>query len=146
MKLLDGLHSDMVERSKRLNDLAFKKRASNWLLTIPMEEEGYMLDKQLFRDLISTRYGLQLKRLSCKCECGSSFDFQHVLCCRKEVFISLRHNGLRSIVAKLLDEVCRDVAVEPRLTPPSGEQFKRKSTNTRVESLIKTLSCSFFYV
>ena len=39
-------------------------------------------------------------------------------------------NDVRDFTADLLSDVCKDVAVEPLLTPLSGEKFKYKTANT----------------
>ena len=41
----------------RTNDLNQETRASAWLTTLPLKQEGYALTKQLFWDLIRIRYG-----------------------------------------------------------------------------------------
>jgi len=50
--------------------------------------------------------------------------------CKKGGFISCRHNEIRDILAKLLDEVCRDVDIEPALLPLTGENFNKTSNST----------------
>ena len=76
----------------KLNELACAKGASSWLTLLPIADEGYDLNKELFWDLIRIRYGYQLKRMPTTCECGSSFDLQHALSCKKGGFVSLQHN------------------------------------------------------
>ena len=75
------------------------------------------------------RYGWQLKRLPGSCECGSSFDIDHALSCKKGGFVSLRHNHLRNITAKWLTECCKDVKVEPLLQPLTGESLPHSNTS-----------------
>ena len=72
-------------------------------------------------DLIRIRNGWILTRLPTNCECGTKFDIQHALSCKKGGFISLRHNHLRNITAVLLREVCKDIRVEPQLQQLTGE-------------------------
>ena len=55
-------------------------------------------------------------------------DLQHALSCKKGGFVSLRHNHLRNITSSLLQEVCKDVSVEPHLQKLSGETFEIKTT------------------
>ena len=38
-------------------DLAREKGASTWLTVLPIEEHGFILHKQAFRDAIALRYG-----------------------------------------------------------------------------------------
>ena len=77
--------------------------------TLPIKDEGFHVNKQSFWDLIRIRYGYQLTRLPSTCVRGSSFDLDHALSCKKGGFVTLRHNSLRDLTAKMLDEVCTDV-------------------------------------
>ena len=86
-------------------------------------EPGYMLNKQTFFDLIHIRYGWKLSQLPETCECGSMFNVDHALSCKKDGFVSLRHNQIRDITAKLLRKICYDVHVEPLLQVLTGEKF-----------------------
>ena len=118
----------------KLNELACAKGASSWLTSLPLAEEGYELHKDLFWDLIRLRYGFQLRRVPTKCECGSSFDLQHALSCKKGGFVSLRHNDLRNSIALLLKNVCKDVTTEPLLSPLTGENLTGQSANKSDEA------------
>jgi len=105
------------------------KGASIWLTTLPLVDEGYAIPKNIFWDLIRLRYGWTLKRLPTKCECGENFSIEHALTCKKGGFVSIRHNSLRDITANLLTKTCKDVCVEPLLTPLTGEEFNERSAN-----------------
>ena len=50
---------------------------------LPLLDEGYDLNKQCFQDLLRIRYGWFLKRFPVTCECGSIFNIDHALTCRK---------------------------------------------------------------
>ena len=63
-----------------------------------------------------------------KCVCDANYTVEHALNCKKGGFI--RHNDVRDFTAELLNEVCKDVAVEPLLTPLTGETFRYKTANT----------------
>ena len=63
--------------------------------------------------------------------CGASFTIEHALNCRKGGFIHSRHDNIRNFTAELLSEVCKDVSIEPMLTPLTGETFKYKTTNEK---------------
>ena len=117
---LKTLREQMEPNLLKLNDLACVKGASSWLTLLPIADEGYDLHKELFWDLIRIRYGYQLNRLPTTCECGSKFNLQHALSCKKGGFVSLRHNELRNVIALLLKTVCKDVVVEPSLQPLTG--------------------------
>ena len=63
------------------------------------------------------------------CVCGDSFNLQHALSCPKGGLVITRHNKLRNLTAEILSEVCKNVAIEPLLTPLTGEELP-KSSNT----------------
>ena len=107
-----------------------EKGASSWLSTLPLKSYNFYLNKQMFWDSVYLRFGILLPRLPDNCVCGSKFDIQHALSCKIGGFVGIRHNEVRDFTAEILDEVCSDVAVEPLLTPLSGEQFNLRSTNT----------------
>ena len=46
------------------------------------------------------------------------------------LLVTIRHNEIRDITAEILKEVCTDVAVEPLLTPLTGEHFRYRTANT----------------
>jgi len=48
---------------------------------------------------------------------------QHCINCIKGEFITLRHNNIRDLTANVLQEVCKDVAVEPTLQRLTGEEL-----------------------
>ena len=133
-KLLENCREKMNDASLRRNDLNSELGASTWLTTLPLKEEGYCLNKQQFWDLIRLRYGWELTRTPENCECGAQFNLQHALSCMKGGFISIRHNRIRDITANLLKEVCKDVRLEPRLQPLTGEEFSQATTNTSDEA------------
>ena len=107
---LQKLRYTLSDKQKRLNELNREQRASSWLTTIPLSEEGYDLTKQLFWDLIRIRYGWTLTRLPFNCERGK-FNVQHALSCKKGGFVSLQHNHIRNIKSILLKEVYKDARV-----------------------------------
>ena len=118
---LNELHLKFSDQQKRLNELNQEQGALSWLTTLPIFDDGYDLTKQLFWDLIRIRYGWILTRLPTNYECGTKFNIQHALSCKKGGFISLRHNHLRNITTTLLKEVCKDIRVEHQLQQLTGE-------------------------
>ena len=117
------------EKAKILEAIQ-EKGASSWLNALPIRSQGYALDKQSFRDAISTRYGIPLHKLPSHCVCGNLFSVEHALTCKKGGFVSSRHNEVRRITADLLNEVCNDVEEEPLLLEVTGEHFKAKTAKT----------------
>ena len=141
---LVNIRSKLTSEQCRLNDINTEQGASTWLTTLPLEDEGYMLNKQEFWDLVNIRYGWPLSRTSTTCACGSFFNIQHALSCKKGGFITLRHNRLRNITASLLKEVCHDVRIEPTLQRLTGEQFEQRTAITSDEARLDVAARGFW--
>ena len=62
--------------------------AYNWLSVLPIEKQGFTLDKRSFCYALRLRYNLPLSHLPEKCACGSTFNIQHAFSCNKGGFIS----------------------------------------------------------
>ena len=86
----------MNENQQRLNDIKQKPGASSWISSLPLEDEGYVLNKQLFWDLIHIRFGWELTRLPENCVCGVKFGLQHALFYEKGGFVTIGHNQVKS--------------------------------------------------
>ena len=125
--LLMDLRQEMTDDKIRLLELSQEIGASSWLSVLPLTDEGYVLNKQCFQDLLRFRYGWVLKNFPSTCECGANFSVDHALTCKKGGFVSIRHNEVRNITASLLKEVCHDVRVEPPLQPVVGEDLPSNS-------------------
>ena len=54
-------------------------------------------------------------------------EIQHAMSCKKEGFITIRHNDLRDLTANLLTEVCKHSDVEPQLLPVTVETLQSNS-------------------
>ena len=119
----------MSSEKRKQNDLNLETGTSFWLTTLPIKEEGYVLNKQSFWDLLSVRYGWRLKRIASQCACGNTFNLQHALQCPKGGFVTLRRNHIRNTTPNLLTEVCKDALVETQLQSLSGEKFSEKTSN-----------------
>eukprot|EP00111_Clytia_hemisphaerica_P014707 TCONS_00043349-protein len=118
----------MKTTQQHLHETNSTKGASIWLSTLPLKEEGFQLDKGVFWDLIKIRYGKPLSRLPEICSCSARFDLQHALSCKKEGFVTLRHNILRNITAGLLaEQICKDVRINPPLQTITGEEMTKVS-------------------
>ena len=128
-KILNEIRLSVSDEKNKLIDICCEKGASLWLTTLPIKDEGFQVNKQSFWDLIRIRYGYQLTRLPSTCVCGSTFDLDHALSCKKGGFVTLRHNSLRDLTAKMLDEVCKDVRVEPILNVLTGETLSEPTAN-----------------
>ena len=96
---------------------------------IPIKRNGFFLEKQALWDAIKIRYNISLELLPTLCVCGDSFNLQHALSCPKGGLVITRHNELRKLTAEILDEVCKNVVIEPLLTSLTLEKLP-KSSNT----------------
>ena len=75
---------ESVEKELSSNTLRAVKQsqetgASNWLNVIPLEDQGFTLTKNEFRDALALRYNRPFKGLPSKCSCGNNFDINHAL-------------------------------------------------------------------
>ena len=143
-ELLQNLKAKMSPSQIRRNELNCEAGASIWLTSLPLKDEGYILNKQTFWDLIRIRYGWELLRLPENCECGSKFSVEHALSCKKGGFITLRHNQIRNLTAGLLKEVCHDVCIEPRLQQLTGESLIERSANKSADARLDVSARSFW--
>ena len=49
------------------------------------------------------------------CGCGAVNSVDHILICKKGGYVIMRHNALRDTEARIMQQVCSDVRVEPGL-------------------------------
>ena len=136
MQELPPKHSKLVE-------LACEKGSSAWLTTLPLKEFGFVLNKQEFQDSIALRYGFTIRNTAKTCICGQTNSIDHCLTCKRGGFVSLRHNSLRNTTANFISQVCKDVCIEPKLLPLSGEELPR-SSNTADEARLDISARSFW--
>ena len=122
-KKLNVIRCSLSDEKPKLNDIHQEKGASIRLSTLPLRDEGYCLNKQEFWDLVKLRYGWPLSRLPTQCICGTQYDVQHALSCKKGGFITLRHNHIRNLTAELLSQVTNDMKIEPVLQSLTAETF-----------------------
>ena len=60
---------------------------------------------------------------------------------KKASFVSIRHNDLRNLAAKMLSEVCKDIETEPKLTPLGEEELYSRTANTTNETRLDIRAC-----
>ncbi len=120
----------MTKNQIRGNDIAQMKGGSSWLTSLPLKEEGYDLNKREFFDAIALRYRWMLKRLPTECVCGQKFSMDHAMQCKTGGYIHRRHDRLRDLFAKFLEDVAYDVHTEPGLQVLTGEVLP-EGTNTK---------------
>ena len=70
------------------------KGTSNWLNVLPFEDEGYVLNKQEFRDALALRYNRSISGLPSTCPFGLPFNTVHALDCKKGGFMHSRHDEI----------------------------------------------------
>ena len=68
------------------------------------------------------------------CTCKSKFDIQHSMSCKKGGFVSIRHNDLCDLTARIASEVCKDTEIEPKLLILSGEELHGSTINRSNEA------------
>ena len=116
---------------QRAMELGTEKGASTWLTVLPLQDQGFTLNKQEFQDALCLRYGWQLKNLPSHCVCGSVFSTDHAMICSHGGLTITRHNDIRDITANWLSEVYRNVEREPPLLPLTGENIVPLFANRR---------------
>ena len=119
--------------------MAREKGVSNWLKVYPLKEYGFDLNKQQFRDGISIQYGWPLNNLLTTCACGSKYDFQHSMSCKKGGLVYICR-----LTGNILREVCDDAEVEVKLIPLTGEQLQYRSAVTGDEASLNTRARNFW--
>ena len=115
---------------KYIVQLASEKGASSWLNAILLSKHGFDLTKIEFPDGIALRYTWEAKNTPAICPCGKELSLTHALHCAKEGYTHLRHNEIRDVFANLMDDVCHDVQIEPKLQSLDGEIFSSNSITT----------------
>ena len=79
---LVNIRSKLTIQQCGLNYINIEQGASTWLTTLPIEDKGYMLNKQEFLDLVNIRYGCLLSQTPRTFACGSNFNIEHALTCK----------------------------------------------------------------
>ena len=102
--ILSHLKTRMNKDQVRANEIAQMKGASNWLTSLPLKTENYVLNKREFHDAIRMRYRWPLKYLPTTCACGKQFSVDHGLSCLKGGFIHQRHDEIRDLFGQLASE------------------------------------------
>ena len=111
-------------------NLASQKGASSWLSVLPPKKFTFPSTIMEFKDGLHLRYGWEPPNTPHTCPCGQPLTLTHSLYCPKGGYTRLRHNENRDTCATLVDEVCHDVEIEPKLQSSEGERFHNKTTTT----------------
>ena len=72
-KNAEKIEQNLDENVKRALAQAKEKGSSSWLNVLPLEEQGFVLNKGEFRDAISLRYDTPIRNLPSHCPCGQKF-------------------------------------------------------------------------
>ena len=121
----------LPQHLQRAMELASEKGASTWLTALPLQDQGFNLNKGEFQDALALRYGWQIKNLPHHCICGKSFSTNHAMTCHHGALPTIRHNEIRDLTANWLSEVYHDVEKEPPLMPLTGETIVPLTANRR---------------
>jgi hypothetical protein len=90
------------------------------------------------------RYGWTVPDLPLACVCGSPFTVDHSQICHVGGFINMRHDELRDLLASEMQQVLKDVEVEPSLAPLTGETLQPRSANSRDDARADIRARSFW--
>ena len=60
---------------------------------------------------------------------------------KKGGFVSIRHNDLIDLTANMLSKVCKEIEIEPKLTPLTGEKLDNRTANTTNEARLDIEAC-----
>ena len=141
---LQELNVQMNEKEKRLVKISTEKGISNWLTMLPITEHTFELSKQQFWDSVRLPYGWEIANLPTFCQCGSKFDIEHSMSCKKGGFVSIWHNNLRNLTARIVLKVCKETEMEPILLPLSGEELHGRTTNWSKEARLDIRAWGFW--
>ena len=119
--------NDMDEKEQFIVTLASEKGSPNWLNAVPLKKYGFNMNKSELRDGLCLRYHWDLERTPEHCACGEKWTVAHSLHCPKGGYTHLRRNEIRDCFRELLNQVCHDVEIEPKLLPLQGESFASNS-------------------
>ena len=128
-RIQSRIKTNLNQYPRESSDLSLGKGFYRWLNAPPL--------KTIFIDLKKTEFGegnaLDVpwsKHRPSKRLCGENFNVTHWNYCVKRGIRGIRHIGKRNTFVKLLDEVCVEVEIEPKLQSLHGETFPIKSTGT----------------
>ena len=84
--------------------------ASPWINAFSLKKKNLNLNKEEFRDSLRVRYDMPLENIPlAKYACGEQFNINHALSCKKDGFVTHRHNNIQDFFSALLDKVCINV-------------------------------------
>ena len=79
------------------------KCSSLWLTVLPIQVQGFHLNKQEFIDALCFHYNWQLQNVPTRHSvCGTSYSINHCMICRHGGLTLVRHNELHDLAATWL--------------------------------------------
>ena len=136
----------MSTNERKALSLAEQKGSSSWLNTLTVEEHGFSLHKEAFRDAIALRYGWGPTGMLNVCVCGKVNGVEHALSCCRGGHVIKRHNEIKNVTATLLPEVTHNVRTEPILKPLTGEVLRGRCANTEDAGRVDVKCTGFWNV
>ena len=131
LEQLEEVKSVVDVKLGRSLELACEKGAGAWLSALPLQALSYTLNKQEFRDAVCLRYSWRIPNTPAYCACGSKNSVDHTLNCKRGGYVNMRHNNIRDFEATLLNEVCKDVKIEPMLLPVGNTETRSSNQAER---------------
>ncbi|CAB4004196.1 Hypothetical predicted protein [Paramuricea clavata] len=118
------------------------KGASNWLTSLPIKEENYVINKREFYDAIRMRYRGPLKFIPTTCACGETvLGRSCIVVSQRRLRTSTPRRNPRSFW-QTATEISNDVEIEPNLLPLTGEQL-HATANGKDEARLDISTGSF---
>jgi hypothetical protein len=112
----DRLEDKLTGRARAAFAESRSPGASDWLSALPLVRLGLNLEAQVFRDFIMMRFGHVPFNLPKKCpSCGKEASLEHLLSCKLDGWVSLRHKELNKAWAAFIRSVGLTVSWEPFL-------------------------------
>ena len=118
--------------------------ASSWLGALPLQSQGFNLNKGEFQDALALRYHKQPKNLPTNCPCGANFSTQHAMDCHRGGFVNARHDNIRDVECELLKSIVNDVECEPMLQQVTNKQGYCKSANLKDDARLDVRARGFW--
>jgi len=114
METLQEIKTSFDAKRVRAIDRIVNEKTSSWLNVLPVMRNNFDLTATEFRDALSIRYGKPLLQCPATCDgCGSLFNVQHALSCKKGGLVIRRHNEIRDAVGDLSSLIWNGIRREP---------------------------------
>ena len=134
----------MLIRKKTDNKPSVTERSIELAKRATLKKIQFSPSKSEFKDGLHLIYEWQPPNTPHTCPCGQPFTLTHTLYCPKGGYTHLRHNGVRDTFATLLDEVCHDVEIEPKLQSLEGKSIHNKTTSAEDDARLDIKANGFW--